>query len=52
MTETKRTIVIPGEVIVSGDDYLPGEGTEKRGKDIVALKFGLAEEQNNLAKVI
>jgi exosome complex component RRP4 len=49
---TERKIVIPGEVISSGDDYLPGEGTEKKGKDIVAMRFGLAEESNRLVKVI
>src|SRR3989304_8190695 len=47
-----RKIVIPGEVIVSGEDYLPGEGTEKRGQDIVAIRYGLAEESNKLVKVI
>jgi len=52
MTEEKRQIVIPGEIIASGDDYLPGEGTEKQGKDIIALKYGLAEEQNRLVKII
>lgn len=51
-TEEKRKIVIPGEIIVSGDDYLPGEGTEKHGKNIIALKFGLAEEQERLVKII
>ncbi len=49
---TDRKIVIPGESIISGEDYLPGEGTEKRDKDIVALRFGLAEEMNKLIKVI
>lgn len=54
MTNNKqeREVVIPGEIISSGDDYLPGEGTEKRGKDIVALRFGLSEESNKLVKVI
>jgi exosome complex component RRP4 len=54
MTEKEklREIVIPGETIVSGDDYLPGEGTEKQGKDIVALRYGLSEEQNRLIKII
>jgi len=52
MTEEKRNIVIPGEIIVSGDDYLPGEGTEKRGKDIHSMVFGLAEEINKLVRVI
>lgn len=47
-----RKIVIPGEIIISGEDYLPGEGTEKKGKDIVAIKYGLAEESARLVKVI
>lgn len=51
MASEKRKIVIPGEVISKGD-YLPGEGTEKRGEEIVALRFGLAEEYNKLVKVI
>ena len=50
--EKMREIVIPGETIVSGDDYLPGEGTEKQGKDIIAMKYGLAEEQSRLVKII
>ncbi|MCK5043880.1 KH domain-containing protein [Candidatus Pacearchaeota archaeon] len=48
----ERKLVIPGEVIVTGNDYLPGEGTEKREKEIVAIKYGLAEESNRLIKVI
>ncbi|MEK6897117.1 MAG: exosome complex RNA-binding protein Rrp4, partial [Nanoarchaeota archaeon] len=48
----ERKIVIPGEVIASGEDYLPGEGTEKRGQEIVAIRYGLAEESNRLVKVI
>ena len=48
----ERKIVIPGEVIVTGNDYLPGEGTEKRGEEILAIKYGLAEESNRLIKVI
>ncbi len=47
-----RKVVIPGEIIVEGDDYLPGDSTEKREGKIFALKYGLAEEQNNLIKVI
>jgi len=48
----ERKIVIPGEIIVKGNDYLPGEGTEKRAEEIVAIKYGLAEESNRLVKVI
>ncbi len=49
---SNRKIVIPGEVIEKGEDYLPGEGTEKRKNEIVAIRFGLAEEFNKLIKVI
>ena len=49
---TERKAITPGEVIIKGDKYLPGEGTEKKGEDIVALRYGLAEETNKLVKVI
>lgn len=48
----ERKAIIPGEVIVTGEKYLPGEGTEKKGNDIVAMKYGLSEETNGLVKVI
>ena len=47
-----RKVVVPGEMIAEGDDYLPGENTEKRDGKIYSLKFGLSEEQSNLIKVI
>ncbi len=47
-----RQVVIPGEEIAKGNDYLPGENTEKRGDAVVALRYGLAEEQNKLVRVI
>jgi len=52
MTENKKQVVIPGEAVFTGPEYLPGDGTEKRGEDIVALRYGLAEESNKLVKVI
>ena len=48
----KRRIVIPGEIIVSGEDYLPGEGARREGEDIIASRFGLAEEAGRSIKVI
>ncbi len=48
----ERKIVIPGEIITTGEGNLPGEGTEKRGTDIIAIKFGLAEESNRLVRII
>jgi len=49
---TERKIVIPGEAIAKGEDFLPGEGTEKKGNEIIAIRYGLAEESKNLVKVI
>lgn len=47
-----REVVIPGEIIVEGEDYLPGEHTEKIDGKIISLRYGLSEEQNGLVKVI
>lgn len=47
-----REITIPGEVIAKGEDFLPGEGTSKRGNEIIANKYGLLEESNKLVKII
>ena len=48
----KRKVVVPGEVIVSGEDFLPGEGARREGNDIVSTRFGLAEEAGRMVKVI
>ncbi|MFH1425279.1 MAG: exosome complex RNA-binding protein Rrp4 [archaeon] len=50
--DAKRKIVVPGEVIVSGGDYLPGDGTRREGTDVVASKFGLAEEAGRVVRII
>ena len=50
--DVKRKVVVPGEIIVSGEDYLPGEGTRRDGENIVASKFGLAEEAGRVVKLI
>lgn len=49
---TERKLVIPGEIIIKGREYLPGEWTEKRNDEIVSLRFGVSEEQDKLIKVI
>ena len=50
--DKKRTIVVPGEVIISGEDFLPGEGVRREGDDIVANKYGLAEKIGRVIKII
>jgi exosome complex component RRP4 len=50
--EVKRIVVIPGEVIVSGEDYLPSEGTKRIGQNVVASRYGLAEIAGRVIRVI
>ncbi len=47
-----RKVVIPGEVLFKGEDYLPGEWTKKKEDEIISTRYGLAEESNNLVRVI
>ncbi len=48
----ERKIVVPGETIITGEDYLPGNGTKREDEDIVANKFGLVDISDRLVKVI
>jgi len=48
----KRWIVVPGEVIITGEDYLPGEGARREGDDVTSDRFGLAEVAGRMIKVI
>jgi exosome complex component RRP4 len=48
----ERKLVVPGEIIVSGDDYLPGDFTRKEGKNIIANRYGLAEQNGRVVKII
>jgi len=49
---TERLIAIPGETLFEGEEYIPGEGTEKRNEKIIALRYGLVENNKNLIRVI
>ncbi|MEK6792870.1 MAG: exosome complex RNA-binding protein Rrp4 [Nanoarchaeota archaeon] len=47
-----RTIVVPGEVVSSGEDFLSGEGARREGNDIIASRYGLAEKIGRVVKII
>ncbi len=49
---TERKIVVPGETIVSGEDFLPGEGARREDENVLASRFGLAEVSGRVVKVI
>lgn len=42
MVSEKRQIVIPGETIVSGNEFLPGDCVYRDGTDVVAGRYGIA----------
>ena len=50
--DKKREIAVPGEVLASGSNFLPGENTQKDGEDIIATRFGLADKEGRLVKII
>jgi exosome complex component RRP4 len=52
ITMEERKIVVPGETIISGEDFLPGDGTRREGDDIVSSKYGLADMSDRMVKVI
>ncbi len=48
-----KSLVIPGEALFEGMDYLPGPGTYRNDKKIVSKYLGVAEFKNNrLVRVI
>lgn len=51
LLKQERTIVAPGEVLAEGMDYLPGDGTFRRGEEIVATILGLMNLKGRLLKI-
>ncbi|MFT4308965.1 MAG: exosome complex RNA-binding protein Rrp4 [Candidatus Woesearchaeota archaeon] len=47
-----KTVVVPGEVLANGMDYLPGEGTYRQGEDVIAQQTGLLEVKGRLLKIL
>lgn len=47
-----RQLVVPGEVLAEGMDYLPGEGTYRNQKQILASMLGLVEFKGRLVRII
>ncbi len=41
MVKEKRQIVIPGEVVATGNEFLPGDGAYRDGADVVAGRYGI-----------
>jgi len=48
----ERQLVVPGEELAQGIDYLPGGGSFRDGDKILSMKVGLVHLDNRLVKVI
>lgn len=48
----EKTVVVPGEVIARGMEYLPSSGTYRNGEEIVASKLGLVAVDGKVLKLI
>jgi exosome complex component RRP4 len=47
-----KSVVVPGEELAEGMDYLPTEGTYREGEKIISSKLGLATVEGRLIKLI
>jgi len=47
-----RKIVVPGEILAKGIDYLPGHGTYKMNSEIRSKVLGLVKIKNHLINVV
>jgi exosome complex component RRP4 len=50
--ESNRKIITPGETIVKGEEFLPGDGARREKEDIVACRYGLTDISEKLVRVI
>jgi len=48
----ERKLVVPGEIIISSEDHLPGDFTRNEDGNIIANRYGLAETSNRVVKII
>ncbi len=51
-TMEERKIVVPGETIITGENFLPGDGTRREEQDIVSSRYGLADTSDRMVRVI
>ena len=50
--EKERQMVIPGETIVSGNEFLPGDGAYRSGTEVVSERYGISNISEKHVRVI
>ena len=52
MKNEERQLVIPGETIATGKEFLPGDGAYRDGEEVVANRFGILSKFEKQIKVV
>lgn len=52
MDKEGRQIVVPGETIIKGNEFLPGDNVYRDGEEVVAKRFGIVEISEKHVRVI
>jgi len=52
MSKSERQIVVPGQVIATGNEYLPGDGAYRDGSEVIAGRYGIANISEKHVRVI
>jgi exosome complex component RRP4 len=52
MEKEERQLVIPGETIATGQEFLPGDGAYRDGEEVVAERFGILDKYDKQIRVI
>ena len=48
----EKDVVVPGEILAEGMDYLPGPGTYREGNEIISGRLGLTYIDGRAIKLI
>ena len=48
----ERELVVPGQEIAEGIDYLPGDGSYREENKLISLRLGLFNLDGRLTKII
>jgi len=48
----EKQIVVPGEILADGMDFLPGKGTFREGENIIASRLGLVNASGRVVQIV
>jgi exosome complex component RRP4 len=48
----EKEIVVPGDIIATGMDFIPGMGTFREGENVIASKLGIVNISGSLIKLV